>query len=290
MVFSIRIGKSLFYGHLKISYTLHQLFLSSLLLIGPSLWFYYLHLFKKSIKKSDYILHYGAFVALVFLSFFIDLSNEAYFYLGIFSHGLLYCSYIFYNVFKNKRLKQGKPFFKWMLLLTSVTILLFLNSILIFFKALPFYPTSAFLFSLIILLLFIYGLNNLDLFRAEKKKYASSNLTKEEADTYYQKLKELVEKDKLYLDAELSLTKLSKLIGISTKELSQVINQIENSNYSQYIMIHRVEEVKKRLKKPKYDNYKISAIAFESGFNSVSSFNNAFKKITNTTAVKYRAS
>lgn len=177
-----------------------------------------------------------------------------------------------------------------MLLLTSVTILLFLNSILIFFKALPFYPTSAFLFSLIILLLFIYGLNNLDLFRAEKKKYASSNLTKEEADTYYQKLKELVEKDKLYLDAELSLTKLSKLIGISTKELSQVINQIENSNYSQYIMIHRVEEVKKRLKKPKYDNYKISAIAFESGFNSVSSFNNAFKKITNTTAVKYRAS
>ena len=107
---------------------------------------------------------------------------------------------------------------------------------------------------------------------------------------YLQQPHKLIEKERLYLDPELTLSKLAKIMGVSSKLLSQIINQTENSNYSQFIAKFRVIEVKKRLRNPVYNNYKIAAIAYESGFNSTSSFNASFKKITNTTAVKYRKS
>lgn len=284
-VFSIRMIKSLFYEHMSVSFTVHQLFLSSLLLIGPSVWFYHLVLCKNSIKKKDFFIHFSPFVFLVLLSFFVDLGYKAWFYLGIFLHGLFYCFYTLYHIFNKKTM-----FKNWLLLLVTLTILLFVNSILIFFKIVPFYPTSSLLYSCIIIVLFVYGLNNNQVFKEDKVKYANSCLSKEESKKYYQKLKRLMEQEKLYLDAELSLTKLSKEVGISSKELSQVINQIEDVNYSQFIVNYRVEEAKQKLKNPKYANYKISAIAFECGFNSISSFNNAFKKATNITAKEYKSS
>jgi AraC-like DNA-binding protein len=84
------------------------------------------------------------------------------------------------------------------------------------------------------------------------------------------------------------LTKLSIVIGISSKQLSQIINQIENINYSQYVAMYRIEEAKRLLILPEYKHYKISTVAYESGFNNISSFNAAFKKISNTTAIEYR--
>lgn len=284
LVFSLRMAKSLFYGYYNASPVVHYLFLSSLLTIGPSLWFYTLTMLKKPIKNNSLLIHYLPFVIFILISSVSSFYESPYFYLGIFFHGLAYCFSIFYLIYKTSNLK------KWLFILTTVTTLMFVNSILIFFGILDFYPSSALLFSFIILLMLVYGLNNLWLFLPNKEKYAESNLDLEKANEYYKKLKKLIEIDKLYLDPELSLTKLSKLIGISSKELSQVINQIKKINYSQYIAYYRVEEAKKRLKNPKYKNYKISSIAYESGFNSISSFNNTFKKITNTTAVKYRDS
>ena len=155
---------------------------------------------------------------------------------------------------------------------------MFSNSILIFFEIIPFFPSSAFLFSSCIIILSIYALGNLSIFKVEKVKYAKSNLTINEVDEYYKKLKSIIEEDKLYLDTELTLTKLSELVGISTKQLSQIINQTEKVNFSQYISNYRIIEAKRLLKNPNYRNYKISVIAYESGFNSISSFNSAFKK------------
>jgi capsular polysaccharide biosynthesis protein len=128
---------------------------------------------------------------------------------------------------------------RWILLLTIVALAMFSNSILIFFEIIPFYPSSACLFSLSIILLSIYALGNISIFKTQKVKYAKSNLNINEVDQYYKKLKDIIEEDKLYLDAELTLTKLSELVGISTKQLSQIINQTEKVNFSQYISNYR---------------------------------------------------
>lgn len=293
LVFSLRMAKSLFYNYYPINPIIHTFFLGSLLTIGPSLWFYSLHLRKHSCKNIKYFLHYLPFIFLISFSWIIPYNGRSFFYLGIFFHGLIYCLLISYKLIKdNHRNKEGlekeSKIRQWLLLLNTLTIVIFLNSILIFLDITSFYPTSAFLFSISVILLSIYALNNLWLFTSKKIKYSNSNLNKDEANQHYDKLKKILEEDKLYLDTELSLTKLSKLIGVSPKQLSQIINQTEKTNYSQYITAYRVEEAKILLKDPNYSNYKISAIAYESGFNSISSFNSAFKKTTKTTAIKFR--
>ncbi|HDR67474.1 MAG TPA: helix-turn-helix domain-containing protein, partial [Bacteroidaceae bacterium] len=50
---------------------------------------------------------------------------------------------------------------------------------------------------------------------------------------------------------------------------------------------YRVEEVKKRLQDPKFKHLTILAIAYESGFNSKSSFNTIFKERTGLTPSDY---
>jgi AraC-like DNA-binding protein len=49
-----------------------------------------------------------------------------------------------------------------------------------------------------------------------------------------------------------------------------------------------VEEVKKKLKNPEFDNYSIISIGLESGFNSKSVFYKAFKKHTGKSPSEYR--
>nr|WP_275126029.1 helix-turn-helix domain-containing protein [Zhouia amylolytica] len=77
---------------------------------------------------------------------------------------------------------------------------------------------------------------------------------------------------------------------ITSKQLSQLINQTADKNYSLYISELRVQEAIALMKNEKYKDYKIAAIAYESGFNSISSFNAVFKKITGQTPVAYRNS
>lgn len=95
-------------------------------------------------------------------------------------------------------------------------------------------------------------------------------------------------KEKPYLDESLSLTKLSSLINISTNQLSQIINQTLNTNFYQFVNSYRVEEVKEKLKEPKYSHYSILGVAYECGFNTKSTFNKIFKEQTGMTPSEYR--
>lgn len=78
------------------------------------------------------------------------------------------------------------------------------------------------------------------------------------------------------------------MIGISVKELSQIINQEEQLNYSQFVSKYRIEETKYLLTSPSHSKFTITAIAYDSGFNSISSFNAQFKTRMNNTAISYR--
>ncbi len=97
-----------------------------------------------------------------------------------------------------------------------------------------------------------------------------------------------MEAEKLYLDPSLNLSELSKKVGASPKELSQAINQVSKVNYAQFISALRIEEAKRLLVAPAFSNSNISTIAFECGFDSISSFNSSFKKHTSVTAKDYR--
>ena len=54
-----------------------------------------------------------------------------------------------------------------------------------------------------------------------------------------------VSNDKLYLEPDVSLSSLSKLIGKSTQKTSEIINQYAKQNFNDYINYYRIQDAKK---------------------------------------------
>ncbi|MEO7979233.1 helix-turn-helix domain-containing protein [Flavobacterium sp.] len=101
-------------------------------------------------------------------------------------------------------------------------------------------------------------------------------------------LTELMEKEKPFLDFELSLLKLASLLNTSPHLLSYIINTGFNENFYQFINRYRIEQARKMILDPKMENLNLIGIAYESGFNSKTVFNTTFKKITNQTPSEFK--
>lgn len=296
LAFSLRIGKSLFFNYFPIDPVIRNVFLGVLLAIGPSLWFYtklrYYPNTNVSIKKV--LWHYFPMVLVVAFCWLIPNDGSPlarFFYISYIVHIVLYTIYALYWL--NRQAKQVDTSSKlkiinWLYSFLIVTLIIVGVYFLISIRVIPYYLGMAFFFSLVILFFSGWALKNPYLFKVETAKYATSNLTVDDASNYMKSLDKLMIDKKLYLNPDITLSKLSKEIGISSKQLSQAINQVLGVNYSQYITKFRITEAKRLLSSPKHKNHKISSVAYDSGFNSLSSFNAAFKKLTKQTAAQYR--
>lgn len=120
-------------------------------------------------------------------------------------------------------------------------------------------------------------------------RYANSSLQLTEAQELVNRLEEYMRSEQIYLDSELSLLSLSDKLACTSKALSQAINQVAGCNYSSYIAQLRIAHAKELLQDSDHAHYKIAAIAYASGFNSLSSFNTTFKRITGQTPRAFRA-
>lgn len=100
-------------------------------------------------------------------------------------------------------------------------------------------------------------------------------------------LETLMSSQKPYLDSELNLIKLAETVSVSSHHLSYVINTGFGKNFFQYVNEFRVEYAKKLLKE-KDSRLSILGIAYESGFNSKTSFNTTFKKLTGQTPSEFK--
>ena len=107
---------------------------------------------------------------------------------------------------------------------------------------------------------------------------------------YFTKLERLFKEDKIYTDNSLHREKVAKELGISPGYLSQIVNQITGSNFSDYLNQYRVEAVKKMLLDSEFRNYSLLAMGLESGFTSKTTFYKAFKKFTGMTPSQYQKS
>ena len=94
-------------------------------------------------------------------------------------------------------------------------------------------------------------------------------------------------KEQLYVNSELTLVELAQTLDVLPNNLSQVINTFEQKNFYDYINTKRVELFLKLVAIPENKKYTILSLAFECGFNSKSSFNKYFKKVTNQTPSEY---
>ena len=118
-------------------------------------------------------------------------------------------------------------------------------------------------------------------------KYLKSGLNQEAAFEIYEVLKTRMTKEQLYVNSELTLVELAQILDVYPNNLSQVINTFEQKNFYDYINTKRVELFLKLVAIPENKKYTILSLAFECGFNSKSSFNKYFKKVTNMTPSEY---
>lgn len=159
--------------------------------------------------------------------------------------------------------------------------------------------------SAFVILIGYYGLNQKEVFvsfvpaevndeslsmHKHKSKASDNNVVTDGLEEGFSHLLSFMETERPYLDPELTLPKLAKDLDIPAYQLSQIINEVHQHNFFDFINQYRVEEVKNKIKDERFENYSLLAIAFDSGFNSKSAFNRVFKKITTMTPSQYRDS
>jgi AraC-like DNA-binding protein len=120
------------------------------------------------------------------------------------------------------------------------------------------------------------------------EKYAKSGLSNQMADDYLARLERIMQDEKSFLISDLTLTQLAEKLDISPHNLSEILNTRTQKNFFDYVNHFRVEAAKKELVAPDSQHFKILAIAFNSGFNSKTSFNTIFKKYTGQTPSQFR--
>ncbi|EMR02823.1 helix-turn-helix domain-containing protein [Cesiribacter andamanensis] len=101
------------------------------------------------------------------------------------------------------------------------------------------------------------------------------------------RIRQAMEADKLYLDPELDLIKLSQHLGLPRYQVSAVLNGVIRQKFYDFVNDYRVTAFKELAVSPAYGHYTLLALAHEAGFNSKSTFNAVFKKTTGQTPSQY---
>ena len=91
-----------------------------------------------------------------------------------------------------------------------------------------------------------------------------------------------------FKDPGLTINELAEQLKVPPRNLSSVINQYYEQNFSDFINTYRIKLAKERLQYPKGEKETILEVLYEVGFNSKSSFNTIFKKKTGLTPSEYK--
>lgn len=100
------------------------------------------------------------------------------------------------------------------------------------------------------------------------------------------RLEALMAERSLYLDPDLSLTRLSRRMGLPLKQLSAAINRVTGDNVSRYINKARIAAAQMRLA----EGQSVTEAMLGAGFNTKSNFNREFLRVAGQSPSAWRAS
>lgn len=120
---------------------------------------------------------------------------------------------------------------------------------------------------------------------------ASEESTLSFQSTLFAELRELFDRQKLFLDPELNLNTVIRMLGTNKRYLYQAINENTDDNFRSFLNRYRVDEAKTLIEDliRKNENQNLSEIYNMAGFNSAVSFFRAFKLVTGLTPKEYAA-
>lgn len=216
------------------------------------------------------------------LPFWIFLSAYCIYY----GHLIIYVTYSYRLAFKASTL-QSANFQLIRLIFVGLLVIWVVYFLNLFDEDIP-YIIGPVLYSIVAYSISFVVIKNRFIDKVDHEKYKSTQIPEDLGEEIYSKIQKLMIDDKEFKNPELTLKLLSVQLKQSPQIVSMVINQKSGRNFNTYINHFRIEEASKQLRDSKFEHYSISAIAMESGFNSISSFNTAFKKQTNLTPLAFR--
>ena len=115
----------------------------------------------------------------------------------------------------------------------------------------------------------------------------SSSIPVEKLEQLSLLVRKSMEQDRLWLNADLNLGKLAQHCGVAPKTLSMVLNQRMGVSFTDLVNSYRIDAVKARILRPESRQLTIAGLAYECGFNSLPTFQRAFKATTGMSPKEY---
>ena len=104
------------------------------------------------------------------------------------------------------------------------------------------------------------------------------------------KIKDHMKEEEPYLDSSLSMQELAGQLNMKVKDLSLLINHTLNQHFFDFVNQYRINKASEILSDPENKQVTVLEVLYEVGFNSKSSFNTTFKKLTGQTPTQFRKS
>lgn len=174
---------------------------------------------------------------------------------------------------------------RWLLGLGFVASLIYLTFFLGYFGA-P-VPDSDNVGSLILALM-IYLMSMLVLSRPWVLSLRPRQADLERFAGDIERIEDLLENERRFLDPELTLGDLSGALGLSENRLSSVINDGMNTSFYELMAHYRLREFERLARDPQHRHRPVLELAYASGFNSKASFYRVFRQSHGTTPTAFR--
>jgi AraC-like DNA-binding protein len=139
--------------------------------------------------------------------------------------------------------------------------------------------------------LVLKGLHHSELFAGLESppvKYGRSLLPETQRAALLAKLGELMEREKPFLEPDLTLQDLAGRLAVTPHQLSQILNDGLRQSFYDFVNGYRVRESQHRLAAAPQSGKTVLEVLYETGFNSKSTFNSVFKKHTGMTPTEFR--
>lgn len=209
---------------------------------------------------------------------------------------LIYNSFTLYLVYKyEKELKlitseSEKQKLSWLYLITYGILITSLMDFILFLIP-PFTDRGLgfLVFFVFINIFFFKSIIQPDQFLGvDENKPAPLKITPEKSQNSFDRIEEVLNDRRLYLEPDLNLHNVAQAVKLSDRLVSQVIRQKTSMNFNDYINSKRIDYAKDVLQKTTKAEKNVLEILYEAGFNSKSVFNTQFRKVTGMSPTEFR--
>lgn len=118
---------------------------------------------------------------------------------------------------------------------------------------------------------------------------ANNTLTESEVSSNMERILAKLKGEQLYLKPQLRLQDLANSTGIKSYKISEVIRRGAGTNFYELVNSLRVEHAKRLLTDAEHSHLNLIGVAMDSGFNSKTAFNDAFRRIVGMTPSQFRS-